>query len=83
MQAKRIAVVAISLVIGAALTFFLIYAYIPLGPLTVPVLNIQHIGFGTTPDKFAYSNVTLLIISLSGIAFIWLDYALGTQFLKS
>lgn len=82
MQAKRIAVVAVSLVIGLALTAFLIYAYIPL-PIPVPLLNIQHLGFGTTPDKFAYSNVMLLIISLSGIAFIWLDYALGTQFLKS
>ncbi|MBL8057188.1 MAG: hypothetical protein JNK29_10845 [Anaerolineales bacterium] len=82
MQAKRIAVVAASIVIGIALSAFLIYAYIPL-PIAVPVLNIQHIGFGTTPERFAYSNVMLLLVAFTGIAFIWLDYFLGTQFLKS
>lgn len=78
MQAKRITVIVAALAIGIALTAFLIYASIPL-PLPV----IGHLGFGTTPEKFAYSNVMLLVVSFSGIAFIWLDYFLGTQFLKS
>lgn len=82
MQTKRILVLLISAIIGAALTAFLIYAYIPL-PFEDPILHIQHIGFGTTPEKFAYSNVLLLFLSFGGIAFIWLDYLLGTQFLKS
>ena len=82
MQGKRFAVLGLSLVIGIALASFLIYAYIPL-PFPIPFLNIEHIGFGTTAFKFAYSNVLLLVLSFSGIAFIWLDYALGTGFLKS
>jgi hypothetical protein len=82
MQGKRLAVLGISLVIGIALTVFIIYAAIPL-PFTIPFLNIKQIGFGTTAFKFAYSNVLLLVLSLGGIAFIWLDYALGTEFLKS
>jgi hypothetical protein len=81
MQAKRIAVIALSAVIGIALTAFVIYAAIPL-PITLPFLNIGQIGFGTTPERFAYSNVMLLVLSLGGIAFIWLDYFLGTQFLR-
>lgn len=44
---------------------------------------VIYLGFGTTPERFAYSNVVLLTISIAGIAFIWLDYLLGTQFLKS
>lgn len=44
---------------------------------------IIYLGFGTTPERFAYSNVVLLTIAIGGIAFIWLDYLLGTQFLKS
>ncbi len=83
MPAKRIAVVAVALLIGVALTAFLIYGAIPLGFLSIPVLNIRQLGFGTTPEKFAYSNVMLLVVSLSGIAFIWLDYFLGTKFLKN
>jgi hypothetical protein len=83
MQAKRIAVIAISLVVGFALTAFIVYAYIPL-PFTIPIFNnISHIGFGTDFTKFALSNVLLLILSIGGIAFIWLDYFLDTQFLKS
>ncbi len=44
---------------------------------------VIYLGFGTTPERFAYSNVVLLTVSLAGIAFIWLDYLLGTQFLKN
>lgn len=48
----------------------------------VLTVGIIFVGFATTPEKFAYSNVLLLVLSLGGIAFIWLDYLLGTQFLK-
>jgi uncharacterized membrane protein len=82
MQAKRMAVLGLSLVIGIALTWFIIYAAIPL-PFTIPFLNIKQIGFGTDAFKFAYSNVLLLVLSLGGVIFIWLDYFLKTEFLKS
>lgn len=44
---------------------------------------VVFLGFQTTLENFAYSNVLLLTLSIGGIAFIWLDYFLGTQFLKS
>lgn len=81
MQAKRLIVLVGALVAGIALTALIIYGNIPL-PFVIPGLNITHIGFNTTPEKFAYSNVLLLVLSLGGIAFIWLDYFLDTQFLK-
>lgn len=81
MSGKRIAVFAISAVFGLLVTAGIIYLKIPL-PVAIPILNIQNIGFGTDPYKFAYSNVLLLFLSTAGIAFIWLDYFLKTDFLK-
>lgn len=39
--------------------------------------------FGTTPEKFAYSNIALVAISVASIIGIWLDYVLDTKILKS
>ncbi len=44
--------------------------------------GIIFVGFGTTPERFAYSNVLLLFLSFGAIAFIWLDYFLKTDYLK-
>ncbi len=86
MQNKRLIVLGASLVTGALLTWVIIYANIQvlplirLGPLAVgPVF----IGFGTSAEHFAYSNVVLLFLSIFSIAGIWLDYFLDTQILKS
>ncbi len=81
MQVKRLIVLVSALIVGIAVTALIIYGNIPL-PIVIPGLNITHIGFNTTPEKFAYSNVLLLVLSIGGIAFIWLDYFLDTQFLK-
>ena len=39
--------------------------------------------FATTPEKFAYSNIALVFISVFCIVGIWLDYFLDTKILKS
>jgi hypothetical protein len=39
--------------------------------------------FNTTLDKFSVSNAVLVTVSIGSLAFIWLDYALKTQYLKS
>jgi len=75
MQIKRLIVIGASLVVAALTTWVIVYAYIPLGPITI--------GFGTNFDHFAYSNVALLFISVAGIVGIWLDYFFQTNFLKS
>jgi len=75
MQIKRLIVILVPLIIAAALTWVIIYARIPLGPVTI--------GFGSDAEHFAYSNVGLLFISIACIIGIWLDYFLGTKFLKS
>jgi hypothetical protein len=75
MQIKRSIVIGVSVVVAALLTWIIVYAYIPLGPITI--------GFGTNFRHFAYSNVALLWISLAGVIGIWLDYFLDTKFLKS
>jgi hypothetical protein len=75
MQIKRLIVIGASVVLGAILTWIIVYAYIPLGPVTI--------GFGTDAQSFAYSNVALLFISIAAITAIWLDYLLDTKFLKS
>jgi hypothetical protein len=75
MQIKRLIVIGASVVVGAVLTWIIVYAYIPLGPVTI--------GFGTNMEDFAYSNVILLFLSLAAITGIWLDYFLDTKFLKS
>lgn len=64
-----------SLIFGLVVTWVIIYARIPLGPVTI--------GFGSDVVKFAYSNVGLLYISTAGVAWIWLDYFLDTKYLKS
>jgi hypothetical protein len=46
-------------------------------------LLIIYVGFRTDMQRFAYSNVALLFISLASVAGIWLDYFLDTRFLKS
>ena len=75
MQTKRLIVIAVSLLVGAALTWLIVYARIPLGPVTL--------GFGSDAKHFAYSNVGLLFISIACVVGIWLDYFLDTKFLKS
>jgi len=75
MQIKRWIVMLASLAVGAALTYGIVYLYIPLGPISI--------GFGTTFKFFAYSNVALLFVSIAAITAIWLDYFLDTKFLKS
>ncbi|MFN2147703.1 MAG: hypothetical protein ACK2T2_04875 [Anaerolineales bacterium] len=39
--------------------------------------------FGTTLEKFTPANAVLVFLSSGGIAFIWLDYLLRTQYLRS
>jgi len=75
MTIKRWIVVIASIVVAALLTYVVIYVHLPLGPVTI--------GFGSDVAKFAYSNVVLLFLSLAGFFGIWLDYFLGTKFLKS
>ena len=75
MQFRRILVWVVALVFGLVVTAVIIYARIPLGPVTI--------GFGTNMADFAYSNVGLLFIAAAGVAWIWLDYFLDTKFLKS
>jgi hypothetical protein len=75
MQARRAIVLIISALVGAAVTLFIVYARIPLGPITL--------GFGTDLQRFAYSNVALLFLSVAAVVGIWLDYFLNTGMLKS
>jgi len=72
---RRSIVWLVSLIFGLVVTLVIIYARIPLGPVTI--------GFGSDVAKFAYSNVGLLFISAAGVAWIWLDYFLDTKYLKS
>jgi hypothetical protein len=74
MQMKRIIVIVVSLLFGAVTTWGIIYTNVQIGPFAS--------GFGANMKDFAYSNVMLLFISTASIAGIWLDYALGTEFLK-
>ena len=39
--------------------------------------------FATTPERFAYSNIALIFVSVGCIVGIWLDYFLDTKILKS
>jgi hypothetical protein len=39
--------------------------------------------FGTTFDKFSTANAVLVFLSTGSIAFIWFDYILRTQYLRS
>jgi hypothetical protein len=75
MTIKRWIVIIASIVVAAVVTYVIIYVRLPLGPVTI--------GFGSNMAKFAYSNVVLVFLSIAGVVGIWLDYFLGTQFLKS
>jgi hypothetical protein len=75
LQVRRLILAAVSVVLGVALTYAIIYLRIPLGPLTF--------GFGTDAQHFALSNVALLAISIACIVGIWLDYVMDTKILKS
>lgn len=46
---------------------------------TVTIIN----AFDTTLDKFTYANALLVFLGFGSLAFIWLDYILRTQYLKS
>ncbi len=75
LQIRRLIVLIVSVVVSAGLTALIIMARIPLGPITI--------GFGTTLEHFAYSNVALLFIALAGALGIWLDYFLDAKILRS
>ena len=75
LQVRRIILAVVSVAVGVALTWAIIYLRIPLGPVTF--------GFGTDAEHFALSNVGLLGLSIACIVGIWLDYLLDTKILKS
>ena len=74
LQTKRWIVNGISVLVGAAATWFIVYGYIDLGPISI--------GFGVDARSFAYSNVGILFLSIAGLVWIWLDYFMGTEYLK-
>jgi hypothetical protein len=39
--------------------------------------------FGTTLEKFSFTNALLVFVSIGSLAFIWLDFVLRTQYLRS
>lgn len=41
------------------------------------------VAFDTTLDKFTLGNAILVFASTGSIVFIWLDYILRTQYLRS
>ncbi len=41
------------------------------------------LAFQTTLDKFSVINASLVFISFAALAFIWLDWILHTQYLRS
>jgi hypothetical protein len=41
------------------------------------------LAFGTTLTKFSYANALLVFLSIGSLAFIWLDFILRTQYLRS
>ena len=41
------------------------------------------IVFSTTLPKFSYANALLVFLSIGSLAFIWLDFILRTQYLRS
>jgi hypothetical protein len=38
--------------------------------------------FGTTVEKFSFSNTILVFLAAGSLAFIWLDYFLQTNYLR-
>ena len=41
------------------------------------------IAFGTTLERFTLANAFLIFISFGSLVFIWLDFILRTNYLKS
>jgi hypothetical protein len=41
------------------------------------------LAFGTTIQHFSMTNAALVALSIGAVAFIWLDYFLKTQYLRS
>lgn len=80
---KRLILGLISSVVGLAVTVGVIYLHIPIPGSDVLLGSVYHIGFGTTPEKFAYSNVILLFLSTAALMAIWLDYFMKTDLLKN
>ncbi|HHH82870.1 MAG TPA: hypothetical protein ENL35_07760 [Chloroflexi bacterium] len=39
--------------------------------------------FDTTPERFSLMNAVLVFLSSGALCFIWLDYTLKTQYLRS
>jgi hypothetical protein len=80
MQAKRITVWAVSIIVGLALSLAIVYLYIPL-----PFPAGYHIGFGTDITKYRiWFDGDLMVfqaIGIFGLVWIWLDYFLGTDML--
>jgi hypothetical protein len=40
-------------------------------------------AFGTTIEHFSFTSAALVVVSMASLAFIWLDYFLKTQYLRS
>ncbi len=85
LQMRRVLVGLISAGLGILITAGIVYLWIP---VDIPVMGTAgrpdfHIGFGTTPEDFAYSNVLLIFLSIAAFFGIWLDYFLNTEILKS
>lgn len=83
LNTKRLLLGLIASAVGLAVTAGIIYLRIPIPGSDVLLGSVYHFGFGTTPEKFAYSNVILLFLSTAALAAIWLDYFMKTDLLKS
>lgn len=40
-------------------------------------------AFGTTLERFSFTNAALVALSIASLAFIWLDHFLKTHYLRS
>jgi hypothetical protein len=80
MQGRRIAVHAISLVLGFIISLAFVYLYIPL-----PFPAGYHIGFGTDISRYRIwfdgDLMAFQALAIAALIWIWLDYFLGTEML--
>lgn len=80
MQAKRITVWAVSIIVGLLASLAIVYLYIP-----IPLLDGYHIGFGTDLSKYRIwfdgDLMAFQAVGIFGLVWIWLDYFLGTDML--
>jgi hypothetical protein len=87
MQTRRWIVSGASIAISAAFTAMIIFTNLQLLPQIPLGLGLSigplYTGFGTTLQKFSYSNTALVFISVACIVGIWLDYFLDAKILKS